>query len=230
MYGLRDPAWKAQRQGSDGSAYHSDLYERWLGTRLVLKDHANPYDDSITKEIQKGIYGHPLSAASTLDPRAFAYPAHVMLLVAPLALLPFAVAAPIFSVILYVMAFCLVPLFMFCLAQTWKSELRWMAILILFASFQLAFALYVQQFTVFVLFVLAAGLACLKKHHLISAGILFAISTIKPQLVALVLVWLTVWSITRWRARYRFLVSLLTSMAVLVIVPEFLVSDGLRNG
>jgi Glycosyltransferase family 87 len=224
IYGLIDPAWKAQRRGSDGNAYHSDLYERWLGTRLALKNHANPYDDSVTKEIQRGIYGHPLDASSTLDPHGFAYPAHVMLLLAPLALLPFAVAAPIFSVILYAMALCLMPLFMSCLGQMWNSESKWVATLVLFASFPLALALYVQQLTVFVIFVMAAGIACLQRRHLVSAGILFALSTIKPQFALLIVGWLALWSITQWRTRFRFLVSFLFSVFCLILLAEFLVS------
>jgi len=229
VYGLLDPAWKTQRRGADGNAYHSDLYERWVGTRLALRSRVNPYDDSVTREIQRGIYGHALGASSTLDPRAFAYPAHVMLLVAPLAQLPFAVAGPIFSVILYAMALCLMPLFMSCPGQNWNRRSKGIATLVLFTSFQLVLALYVQQFTVLVIFALAAGLVCLKKHHLVSAGILFALTTIKPQLVAPILGWLALWSIMRWGARYRLLVSFLASMAVLVIVPEFLVSGWVRK-
>lgn len=228
IYGLLDPAWKAQKPGADPIAYHSDLYERWLGTRLVLKNHANPYDKSVTEAIQKGAYGHPLGAIP-LDPRGFAYPAHVILLVAPLALLPFSVAAPIFSVILCLMALCLMPLFMSCLGQTWSGASKRMASLVLFASLPLVVALYVQQLTIFVVFATAAGLVCLKKNHPVSAGILFALTTIKPQLVAVILGWLAVWSITRWRARYPVLVSFLASMTALVVAPEFLVSDWIKK-
>jgi hypothetical protein len=229
VYGLLDPYWKAQRRGSDGNAYHSDLYERWLGTRLVLKNHVNPYDESVTKAIQTGIYGHPLDTSSTVDPHAFAYPAHVILLVAPLAVLPFAVAAPIFCIVLYAMALSLMSLFMSCLGQTWNTESKSIATLVLFASFPLALALYVQQFTVFVVFAIAAGIACLNKHHLVSAGILFALSTIKPQLAVVILAWLALWCVMRWRERYRFFVSFLVSMTLLVLTPEFLVSGWVKK-
>jgi hypothetical protein len=229
VYGLLDPNWKAQRRGSDGNAYHSDLYERWLGTRLVLRDHVNPYDQSVTQQIQRGIYGHVLESSSTMDPRGFAYPAHVMLLVAPLAVLPFAVAGPIFSIALYAMALSLMPLFMSSLGQNWNTESRWIATFVLFASFPLVLALYVQQFTVFVVFAIAAGIACLNKHHFVSAGILFALSTIKPQFVVLILSWLALWSVTQWRTRRRFLVSFLVSLIVLVVIPEFLVSGWIKK-
>lgn len=228
VYGLLDPAWKALRPGADPIAYHSDLYERWLGTRLVLKNHMNPYDKSVTEAIQQGAYGHLLGAVP-LDPRGFAYPAYVILLIAPLALLPFSVAASIVSVILCMMALCLMPLFMSCLGHTWSRESKWVASFALFASIPLVVALYVQQLTIFVVFAMAAGLVCLNKDHLASAGILFGLATIKPQLVAIILGWLALWSITRWRTRYRLLVSFLVSMTALVVAPEFLVSDWIRK-
>lgn len=222
VYGVLDPNRKAQRRDSDGVAYRSDLYERWLGTRLVLRDHANPYDPSVTKEIQKGIYGHPLEGPSGWY--GFAYPAHVILLVAPLAVLPFSTAAGIFSFVLVAMAMAVMPLFMSCLGQTWNRKSKTLAIVILFASFPLALAIYAQQLTLFVIFVLAAGLACLNKRRPILAGILFALSTIKPQLTVLILGWLAVWSMTRWRSRYPLMISFLVSETILLVTPEFLVS------
>jgi hypothetical protein len=195
----------------------------------VLRNQVNPYGPSVTKEIQKGIYGHPLDASSTLDPHAFAYPAPVILLVAPLALLPFAVAAPIFCIVLYAMALSLMPLFMSCLGQTWNTTAKSIAILVLSASFPLAFALYVQQFTVFVVFAIAAGIACLDRHRPVSAGILFALSTIKPQLAVLILAWLALWCVVRWRERRRFFLSFLVSMTLLVLAPEFLVSGWVKK-
>jgi hypothetical protein len=229
IYGVLDPYWKAQRQGSDGAAYHSDFYGRWLGTRLALRDHANPYDRTVTEQIQKGIYGHPLEPSSSVDPHGFAYPAHLTLLLAPLSMLPFDVASPIFSAALFAMALSLMPLFMSSLGQRWSRRSVWVAIIALFASFPLALAVYVQQFTVLVIFVVAAGIRCLNRGRFVSAGALFALSTIKPQLVAPLLLWLALWSVTRWRARYRFLVSFLISTVILVLLAELVVPGWLRK-
>lgn len=224
VYGVLDPYWRVQRSGASGNAYHSDFYGRWLGTRLAMRNHADPYDPSVTREIQRGIYGHPLDASSALDPHGFAYPASVVILLAPIAMLPFAVASPIFSIVLYVIVLFLMPLFMFGLGQKWDRGTVWMATFVLFASFPLAFALYVQQFTLLVTFAMAAGVACLAKRRLVLAGILFAVSTIKPQLVVLMLAWLGVWSGAQWPARRRTLISFLASAALLVFSPELLVS------
>jgi hypothetical protein len=139
-------------------------------------------------------------------------------------MLPFPVASAIFSAVLFVMALSLVPLFMFCLGQKWDSASKWMATLVLFASYPLALALYVQQFTVIVVFALAAGAACLVKQRHVAAGVLFAISTIKPQFTVVMLPWLLLWTATRWRTRRSLLLSFLATATFLALSPELLVS------
>jgi len=229
IYGVLDPFWKAQRTGSVGSAYHSDFYARWLGTRLTLVHHADPYSEAVTKEIQKGIYGHPLDAASKMDPHAFAYPAYVMVLIAPLAIFPFKIAATVVSVILFLMALSLGPLLMFGLGWNWSPRSRWITIVVLFASFPLVEALYVQQSAILVMFTIAMGLALLVKRRLVVAGILFALSTVSPQLSVLMLAWLFLWSVAQWRRRSRLLISFLATMLLLLLSAELLVRGWLKG-
>src|ERR1700681_2963657 len=72
----------------------SDLYPRWLGARELLLHHRNPYSAEVTREIQTGYYGRPLDPDRTDDPKdqqGFAYPLHVVFLLAPTMRLPFPV-------------------------------------------------------------------------------------------------------------------------------------------
>src|ERR1700722_5207817 len=65
----------------------SDLYPRWLGARELLLRRRNPYAEDITLEIQRGYYGRELDPSRPDDPKdrqAFAYPAYVVFLLAPL--------------------------------------------------------------------------------------------------------------------------------------------------
>jgi hypothetical protein len=57
--------------------------------------------------------------------------------------------------------------------------------------------------------------------HAVAAGILLALSTIKPQLVWLLFVWLAIWTLTDWRRRYRWAVSFLATMAILFAASEW---------
>ena len=75
----------------------SDLYPRWLGTRELLLHHRDPYSAEVTREIQIGYYGRPLNpdrvnesrADEPRDQQGFAYPLHVVFLLAPTIGLPF---------------------------------------------------------------------------------------------------------------------------------------------
>ena len=89
-----------------------------------------------------------------------------MLLVAPLTWLPFAVAGRIFSGMLWLMALSLIPLFGRGLGIPWGWDAKFIATVVLFASFPLAEALYVQQFAVLVIFLIAAGCAALSAGRL----------------------------------------------------------------
>src|SRR3954463_7941006 len=70
----------------------SDLYPRWLGARELLLHHRDPYSPEVPREIQAGYYGRPLEPGRTDEPKdqqGFAYPVHVVFLLAPTVGLPF---------------------------------------------------------------------------------------------------------------------------------------------
>jgi hypothetical protein len=220
--GILDPYWRSQSEGSVEGAYHSDFYPRWVGTREALQHRADPYGPAVTEQIQRGYYGHAFQLRSKGDPQGFAYPAHVMVLIAPLAMLPFRVAQPIFRLLLFAMAAGLVPFFASGLNIHWNGRSQYWAILVLFSSFPLAEALYVEQFTIVVIFAIAATTAALVKGRLSLAGVLLSFSTIKPQVSFLLVLWLMLWAVTRWHERGRLLISFLVSTALLVFSAEAL--------
>jgi hypothetical protein len=57
--------------------------------------------------------------------------------------------------------------------------------------------------------------------HLVAAGVLLALASIKPQLVFLLLCWLAFWTTADWRRRYRLPVSFLATMTVFVAASEW---------
>src|SRR5215813_1918631 len=75
-----------------GPAFGSDFYPRWEGMRAMLLRHENPYSEDVSERIQRGYYGRIRARGEHLDPQRFAYPAHLTVLLAPLAVLNFSVA------------------------------------------------------------------------------------------------------------------------------------------
>jgi hypothetical protein len=70
----------------------NDLFPRWYGTRAWLLSGADPYGAAVTEGIRQAMGGAPGESLGAFV-FGFVYPAYVALLLAPLAVLPFPVAA-----------------------------------------------------------------------------------------------------------------------------------------
>jgi hypothetical protein len=202
---------------------HSDLYPRWLGARELLLHGRDPYSPEVTCEIQEGFYGSVLDPARPDDPKdqeGFAYPPYVAFYLAPTIHLQFGVIRRGFFWFLVACAMAAVPV--------WLSVLGWQlpwwghasAVIFTIGSLPIMQALKLDQITLFVAFLIAAAIALLVSDHPTSAGVLLAMATIKPQHVWLLL-WLTIWTVSDARRRYRWSVSFLATMAVLFAASEF---------
>jgi Glycosyltransferase family 87 len=201
----------------------SDLYPRWLGARELLLHGRDPYSAEVTREIQAGYYGRVLNASRSGDPKdqqGFAYPVYVVFYLAPTVHLRFDVVRKGFFWVLLGLTVASVPL--------WLRVLRWpaspltqvsMAALTV-GSLAVMQGLKLQQMTLFVAALIAIAMALLATHHAKAAGVLLALATIKPQLVGLLLVWLAIWTAGDWKRRYRWAVSFLVTMTILVAAAE----------
>ncbi len=196
----------------------SDLYPRWLGARELLLHHRNPYGDDIAIEIQKGYYGRALDPARPNDPKdqqGFAYPVYVVFLLAPLITLPFHQAQIFFYWFLVAVTAISVVL--------WLKSLRWSlapiltatAIVLTLGSLPAVQGLKLQQLSLLVAAIMAAGAACVAYGFLVCGGVLLALATIKPQLALPVVAWLLLWAGSNWSARRRFVYGFAGTMALL---------------
>jgi len=203
----------------------SDLYPRWLGARELLLHGRDPYSPEITREIQAGYYGRPLDACRLNDPRdqqAFAYPVYVVFVLAPTVHLPFPTVQRSFLCLLVIATAASVVLWMRVLA--WRPSLAitlaW--IVLALGSFPAIQGFKLQQLTLLVAVLLAASVCLIVRGHLFAAGILLALTTIKPQLALLPVLWLGIWVMGNWRARQRLFWSFAGSMAVLFAASEWI--------
>lgn len=202
----------------------SDLYPRWLGARELLLHQRDPYSPEVTREIQRGYYGRPLDPERVDDPKdqqGFAYPVHVVFLLAATIGLPFPAVQAGFRWLLVILTLASVPL--------WLRALRWhparsvIAVLIVltFGSFGVVQGIKLQQLTLVVSALLAGCAAALVAGQLSLAGLLLALSTIKPQLALPIAGWLLLWAVSDWRKRQAFLWSFGLTTAVLLAASEY---------
>ena len=202
----------------------SDLYPRWLGARELLLRGRDPYSPAVTREIQQGYYGRPLDPVRPGDPKdqqGFAYPVYVAFCLAPTIHVPFEIVGKGFFWVLLGLTLTTIPL--------WLRVLRWsvplwaQASLVVFTlgSLPVMQGLKLQQMTLFVVALLAVAVALLASDRPIAAGIVLALTTIKPQLVWLLLFWLMIWTLADWRRRYRWAASFLITIAILCAASEW---------
>jgi hypothetical protein len=202
----------------------SDLYPQWLGARELLLYGHDPYSAETTREIQQGYYGRPLDPSRPGEPKdqqAFAYPVYVAFYLAPTMHLPFEAVRKGFFWVLFILTVVSIPL--------WLRVLRWSAplwaqgsmIIFTIGSLTVMQGLKLPQMTLLVAALVAIGLALLASDRPIAAGVALALATIKPQLVWLLLFWLTIWTLADWRRRYRWAASFLCAMAILCAASEW---------
>jgi Glycosyltransferase family 87 len=203
----------------------SDLYPRWLGARELLLNHRDPYSAEVTREIQAGYYGRPLDPARPNDPideQRFAYPVYVVFLLAPTVNLPFTEVQTGFRWLLVILTVASVLLWL--RALQWRTSLSAQVTLILFVlfSFPALQGIKLQQLSLLVGGLIAACAVLLVEGHLVAAGILLALSTIKPQLVLPLCAWILLWAFSDWRRRQNVLWGFIATMTALLGGAEYL--------
>src|SRR5713226_5374860 len=201
----------------------SDLYPRWLGARELLLHRRNPYSPEVTREIQSGFYGRPLNANNPADPKdqeGFAYPLYVVFLLAPTVLMPFETARLVLKGVLLALTVASVPIWFRVLRLRFDKTRLVIAVALTLASFPIVQGIYLQQLGLLVAFLVVGSVAALVRGRMVLAGSLLAIATIKPQMVALTVIWLCLWAAAEWRQRRMFVVAFAATMAVLLAASE----------
>lgn len=211
-----------------------DLYSPWIGARDLLLYKRNPYSPPVSHEIQMAFYGRivtqapQVSAQDAIDEQRFAYPVYVVFLMAPSVNLPFVEVETWAPVVLALLTSIGVLL--------WFDMVRWhpswpiaaAVLLFLLSTPPIVQGLRLCQLGLVVGFLLALAAWCVSRNWLGTAGIWLALSTIKPQMVALPLVWFVCWAMGDWQKRWRLLAAFVATLAALVGAGELLLPGWLR--
>lgn len=178
----------------------NDFYSRWAGAHAYLVEGRNPYDLKVTEEIQKVLNIDPKRVGNS----GFHYPLHVLFTFWPLVYLPYPWAQAIWQTLLIWVTGGVVGVMLRWLK--WKPSPLGMAALILTAVFfyPAARSMLLGQFTLHVTLFLALCLLALQNKQDGWAGVALAATSIKPQMVVVVGLFLVLWAISqkRWRFVY----------------------------
>lgn len=201
-------------------SFGNDFYPIWLTSHEWLSARRDPYSETVTREIQKGLFGRPLDGRFATDPpsdyRTFAYPAFTDLLFWPVSQIPFRTMRIIWAVFLTVALAATVLLS--ARALPWNTSWVGLAIAVLLTvcSYPELEGLYAGQLGLLVGFLLASSLFAFVRGQLLLAGTLLAFTLIKPQMSLLAILYLLLWSMQDWRRRKLLPVGFLATTFLLV--------------
>ena len=203
----------------NGYSFGNDFYQVWLTSRECVRSGSDPYSAAMTQKIQTGLYGRTLDRAIPTDPidqRRFPYPIFTDLLFWPATRFSFELARVALLCLLIPLTAGTVLLWL-CVLD-WRLPWNWVAVLLslTLCSYPALEALYALQLGLIVAFLLAASILALQRARFLIAGILMALTTIKPQVTLLVIFYVLLWSLSDLRRRRNYCVGLFTTLIVLV--------------
>lgn len=204
----------------------TDLYPRWYGARELLLHHRDPYGIEVSHELQIAFYGRLLDASRPGEPHdqeRFAYPLYVVFLLAPFVHMDFHTVRIIFWWLLAAVTIGTAALWrhFFGLSLSWAA-FGTLAVMLL-GSIGVIQGLSILQLGLLVSFFMSAAAAGAISGQLFLAGAFLALSTIKPQLAVLPVVWFVLWAMADWRCRRSLLGGFAATLGALIMASEYLV-------
>ena len=202
----------------------NDFLAHYIGTRSLILDGVSPYSDEVALKIQDLVFGRPAQEGE-IEHRVV-YPLYSTLVFSPFSLIGNYVTARaawmlFLEVSLTVMAFLALNLFV------WKPKLALLGFYYLFSFFWYhAFRGLINGNAVILVGLLITGtLYAIKIGKDKLAGILLAFSTIKPNLVVLVIIFILIWCF--YQKRTQLILWFLGTMIVLtlggmLIIPNWI--------
>jgi hypothetical protein len=201
----------------------NDFFIPWSGARAYVLHGLNPYSEEVGLQIQIGVFGRPAQPGEDLS--VFIYPFYTIFLLAPLTVLPYAWAVAIWQAFLQ---FSLVAALLLLLnLYHWQPAPGVMALLALWAIlfYPHARGLLLGQLVIVVFLFLVLALWALTRGYDRLAGVALALTTIKPQVIFLVIPLLLLWAIgqRRWRFVGAFSLMLMVLLgAAFLALPTWL--------
>ncbi|MCZ7553228.1 MAG: DUF2029 domain-containing protein [Anaerolineales bacterium] len=200
----------------------SDFLPRWVGTREFIMKGQSPYSEETTREIQQRFYGRP--ARPDEDQALFVYPFYSIFVFAPFALIPdFNLARAVWMTVLEV-SIILIAIMGISFSR-WKLSPAMLGALLAFAIlwYYSIRPLINSNASILVGLFIAGAILAIRAEQDSWAGLLLALATIKPQVVALLILFVLIWSVSE--RRYIIVWSFLGNLALMIAVTSLLIPD-----
>ena len=209
-------------QFSSNNPGGNDFLSHYVGTRSLLFEGKSPYSDEVALEIQRRVFGRPAEPGE-IEHRVV-YPLYSILIFTPFALIKnYAIARVAWMTLMEIAL--LVTGYLALKITNWKPKL---VVLVIYYQFCVLWyhgfrAVINGNAVIVVAFFITASLYAVLKKKDRAAGVLLALSTIKPNLVLLFILFVLIWCVHK--KRYQVIAWFFGSMLVLTLGAMALIPD-----
>lgn len=200
----------------------NDFLVNYVGTRSFVLEGLSPYSDEVAIRIQTAAYGHP--AQGDENELRVVYPLYSIFLFLPFSLIEnyfFARAVWMTSLELALISMTFIAIKL----ADWKPPIWLQGVILLFSLiwYHAIRGVVNGNAVIFVALMLSGIFLLMRDGKDRIAGFLMAITTIKPQLVVLLIPFITVWAL--YQKRWTLIKWFFGSLAVFVLVGIILIPD-----
>jgi hypothetical protein len=200
----------------------NDFLVHWVGTRALLVDGISPYSDTVAERIQTQAYGRPAQPGE--HELRVAYPLYSVLIFLPYALFSdYEIARALWMTTLEIALIGLV--FLSLNLTRWRMSIWLLPFFLIFSIlwYHSLRPLINGNAVIIIALFLVGAIAALRSGRDEFAGILLALSTIKPHLVVLPIIFVLIWSLSS--RRLKVLGWLLITLVFLSISSALFIPD-----
>ena len=201
----------------------NDFLVHWVGTRALFVDGLSPYSDTVAERIQTLAYGRPAQEGE--HELRVAYPLYSVLVFLPYAFFgDYEVARALWMTTLEAAVVGLA--FISLRLTSWKMKLWLLAFFLIFSLlwYHSVRPIINGNAVILVALLIAGAFVALRAGRDELAGVLLALSTIKPHLALLPILFVLVWTLSyrRWRTLGWMLISLvMLSAGAALLLPDW---------
>jgi hypothetical protein len=205
----------------------NDFLPRWVGTRLFLTQDLSPYSDAVNREIQDMIFGR--EALSGEDKSWFVYPFYSIFIYTPYALFAdYNLARALWMTTLQI-SLIAITLGSLSLSR-WRLHPVWLIFLMIFSLlwYHAARPLINGNTAIMIALMIVGALLAIRAKLDSLAGFLLAMTTIKPQMVILLIPFIFLWAISqkRWMLIWSTLGILIIMIAGMsLLIPDWIIQN-----
>ncbi len=214
-------------QYSQNNPGGNDFLVHYVGTRSLLFEDLSPYSDEVAVRIQTAAYGHP--AQGIEHELRVAYPLYSIILFSPFSLIEnYELSRALWMTLLEIALIATAILAMNLV--DWRPAL-WIqgAVLLFSVVWYHAVRSVINGNVVILIGLMLTEVFLLIKHNRDQlAGLLLAVTTIKPQLVVLIIPYIVIWAVyqRRWKLIRWFAGSMIALIVFgLLIMPDWMMQN-----